>query len=175
MTYCHKDTGCKKAAGGFKFPNGLARGRDGLIYVPNSLTGMIHIFKVLPNHELEKVDEVFAGYSIDNLNMDRDGDFYIAAFPRGIDIFMAYEDPYNAYPAATALRLRKVEGKYVVEKVIEDGDGEALPAATTVIHDAKTGRLFFSSEFSGSSMCANGMLTFPGVISPFISVCEPKK
>ncbi|CAM1510669.1 Fc.00g010040.m01.CDS01 [Cosmosporella sp. VM-42] len=158
VTFCRNGAGCKKVAGGFKFPNGLTRGKDGLIYVPNSMIGTIDIFKVLSDSGLEKVDSIFAGYGLDNLSSDENGDIYVAAFPKGIDIFKAYNDPYNARPPATALKLRKQDGRYIVEKVIEDAHGEALPAATTVVHDAKTGRLFFSS-----------------VISPFISVCEPKK
>ena len=135
-------------AGGFKFPNGLVRGKDGLIYVPNSMIGTIDIFKVLSDGGLEKVDSIFAGYGVDNLSGDENGDIYVAAFPRGLDIFKAYDDPYNARPPATALRLRKQDGQYVIEKVIEDAHGEALPVATTVVHDAKTGRLFFSSKYS---------------------------
>ncbi|KAJ4174247.1 hypothetical protein NW754_004662 [Fusarium falciforme] len=130
---------------------------NNLIYIPCSLSGTIFIYRILPDNTLEKVDEVKTGYSIDNLSVDANGDIWVAAFPVGVAIFKAYEDPYNSFPPAAALRVRKVDGKYVVDKVIEDGKGEFLPAATTVVHDAKTGRLFFSS-----------------VISPFISVCEPK-
>ncbi|KAH7131629.1 hypothetical protein B0J13DRAFT_107461 [Dactylonectria estremocensis] len=156
VTYCDKD-GCRPVAGGLKFPNGLVNGQDGLLYVPSSMLGTIAIYRIAPTDKLEKVDEVSVGYGIDNLSIDKNGDMYIAAFPVGVEIFKAYKDPYNARPPSVALRMRKREGGYVVEKIIEDAFGEALPVATTVIHDAKTGRLFFSS-----------------VISPFISVCEPK-
>ncbi|RSM19081.1 hypothetical protein CDV31_002002 [Fusarium ambrosium] len=155
--FCDAETGCKTVLQGFKYPNGLTRDKNNLIYIPCSLSGTIFIYRVLPDNTLEKVDEVKTGYSIDNLSVDANGDIWVAAFPIGVAIFKAYEDPYHSFPPAAALRVRKVEGKYAVDKVIEDGEGEVLPAATTVVHDAKTGRLFFSS-----------------VISPFISVCEPK-
>ncbi|KAI8669914.1 hypothetical protein LRP88_01639 [Fusarium phalaenopsidis] len=155
--FCDAETGCKTVAQNFKWPNGITRDKNNLIYIPCSLSGTIFIYRVLTDNTLEKVDEVKTGYSIDNLSIDANGDIWAAAFPVGVAIFKAYEDPYNSFPPATALRVRKVDGKYVVDKVIEDGEGEFLPAATTVVHDAKTGRLFFSS-----------------VISPFISVCEPK-
>ncbi|KAM5342130.1 hypothetical protein ACJ41O_015161 [Fusarium nematophilum] len=155
-TFCTADAGCRTVAGGLRFPNGLAQSKD-LIFVPCSVTGIISIFRILPDNSLEKVDEVNTGFSIDNISVDQDGGIWVAAFPIGLEIFKAYEDPYGAHPPAAALRIRKAEGKWVVDKVIEDKEGEALPAATTVVHDAKTGRLFFSS-----------------VISPFISVCEPK-
>lgn len=49
---------------------------------------------------------------------------------------------------AAALRIKKQEdGNYMVEKIIEDGAGDVLSGVTTVVHDAKTGRLFFSSKY----------------------------
>lgn len=33
---------------------------------------------------------------------------------------------------------------YLAEKVVEDANGQVLPASTTVVRDAKSGRLFFS-------------------------------
>ncbi|KAM0344937.1 hypothetical protein ACHAPU_007071 [Fusarium lateritium] len=156
VNFCQANEPCKEVASNFKFPNGLAR-KDDIIYVPDSMTGTIYIYRILPNKDLEKIDEIKLGYSVDNASIDENGDIWVAAFPVAADIFKAYEDPYNARNAATVLRVRKVDGKYVAEKVIEDAYGEILPATTTVVHDAKTGRLFFSS-----------------VISPHIAVCEPK-
>ncbi|KAK7419664.1 hypothetical protein QQZ08_010750 [Neonectria magnoliae] len=157
VTFCDKATGCKPAVGGLSFPNGLVRGLDGLIYVPSSLLGTVDVFRVLPDNALGKVETIPVGFSLDNLSVDKNGDIFVAAFPVGLEVYKAYKDPYNAHAPATALRIRKQEGGYVVEKIIEDALGEALPVATTVLHDAKTGRLFLSS-----------------VISPFITVCDPK-
>ncbi|KAG7407925.1 Serum paraoxonase/arylesterase 1 [Fusarium oxysporum f. sp. rapae] len=139
-----------------QFPNGLVI-KDNILYLPDSITGRLYIYRILPNKDLQKIDEVNLGYGVDNASIDENGDIWIAAFPIGIEIFKAYDDPYNAHPPSTVLRVRKIEGVYVVEKMLEDAKGEVLPAATTVVHDAKTGRLFLSS-----------------VISPFIAVCEPK-
>jgi len=47
--------------------------------------------------------------------------------------------------------------EHVVEKVIEDREGKVLPAASTVVHDVKTGNLWLS-----------------GFASKVITVCEPK-
>ncbi|KAM0433490.1 hypothetical protein ACHAPT_004370 [Fusarium lateritium] len=144
--FCDAETGCKTVAKGFQYPNGITSDKNNLVYIPCSLSGTIFIYRVLPDNSLKQVDAVKTGYSIDNLSIDANGDIWAAAFPMGVAIFKAYEDPYNTFPPAAALRVRKVEGEYVVEKVIEDGEGEILPAATTVVHDVKTGRLFFSSK-----------------------------
>lgn len=143
---CGAETGCKTVAQNIQWPNGIIRDKNNLIYIPCSLSGTIFIYRVLSDNTLKKVDEVKTGYSIDNLSVDANGDIWAAAFPAALAIFKVYEDPYNSVAPTTVLRVRKVDGKYVVDKAIEDGEGEFLPATTTVVHDAKTGRLFFSSK-----------------------------
>ncbi|KAF5544489.1 serum paraoxonase arylesterase [Fusarium phyllophilum] len=155
VTFCDTQT-CRTVAPNLQFPNGLVI-KDNILYLPDSITGRLYIYRILPNKDLEKIDEVNLGYGVDNASIDENGDIWIATFPIGVEIFKAYDDPYNAHPPSAVLRVRKVGGEYVVEKVLEDAKGGVLPVATTVVHDAKTGRLFLSS-----------------VISPFIAVCEPK-
>ncbi|KXJ88873.1 hypothetical protein Micbo1qcDRAFT_207011 [Microdochium bolleyi] len=170
VSYCTttttSQTNCHTVATGHKFPNGLAyNSHDGLLYVPSSLLGRVYVYKPEPPNrakgDLELIATLDAGMSLDNIIVDKTGDMYIAAFPRATELLAAYTDPYGSFPATAAIRIRKnekVEGGYEVAKVIEDGKGgkaEVLPGATSVLHDVKTGRLFFSS-----------------VISPFIGVCE---
>ncbi|KAL0936457.1 serum paraoxonase arylesterase [Colletotrichum truncatum] len=159
VAYCSA-SGCKRVYTNLKVPNGLVRGLDGLIYVPSALFGGVKVFRVRPdNNGLVWVADIPVPYGIDNLSVDSKGDLYAAVFPRGAEILQSFEDPFNARPKSAAVRIHKdSEGAYTWEKIIEDGEGEVLPGTTTVVHDAKTGRLFFS-----------------GVVSPFIAVCEPKK
>lgn len=85
--------------------------------------------------------------------MDRDGTIFAAAIPNAIKFFGANYDPYNKDTPTTALRIvKKSAGNYEVNKAIEDGLGEILPGATTVLRDAKTGRLFFSSKFDQTAL-----------------------
>ncbi|KAL9949017.1 hypothetical protein D7B24_002749 [Verticillium nonalfalfae] len=158
VNVCTATGGCRKIADQLKFPNGLALGRDGLLYVPSVGTGGIHVYRILEDHNIKHVQEIKTGYSIDNLSVDQHGDIFVAAFPVAFDMVKAFDDPRNSFPAAAVLRVSKGEKGYTVDKVLEDARGEVLPAATTALHDAKTGRLFLSS-----------------VISPFIAVCEPKR
>lgn len=147
VTFCSLETGCNPVVENLKFPNGLARGKDGLIYVPSSVAGTIGIFESLPGHGLQKIDEIKTGYSIDNISVDKNGELFVALFPVGFGVFKAFDDPWGSHPASAAMRVSKNEDGYQFEKAIEDGLGEVLPAATTVVHDAKTGRFFFSSKY----------------------------
>lgn len=172
MSHCTSDNTCRIVSPGHKFPNGLAYNRgpkgDGLLYVPSSLLGRVYAYKPVSDGErgdLQLVATIDAGFSLDNISPDAKGDMYIAAFPKATDLLAAYADPYGSSPATAAVRVRKgkqVAGglaggddvaswaEFEVDKVIEDGAGgkaEILPGTTTVVHDAATGRLFFSSKF----------------------------
>ncbi|KAK6079508.1 hypothetical protein SCUP234_05677 [Seiridium cupressi] len=157
VSFC-EGSNCRQVARGFKMPNGLAKGLDGLIYVPSSMLGTIDVFQPQPNGDLVKVDSIDTGYSLDNLSVDQDGNIFAAAIPDGIKFLAANLDPYKKNAPATALKVtKKSEGGFEVTKVLEDGLTEVLPGTTSVVHDAKTGRVFFS-----------------GVFSPYIAVCDPK-
>lgn len=149
--YCEANAPCKQVAGNLKFPNGLVR-KDDMLYVPDSVTGTLYIYRILPNKDLQKVDEVKLGYGLDNASVDENGDIWVAAFPVTAAIFAAYEDPHGARTPSAVMRVREIDGKHVVDKVIEDADGEVLPAVTTVVHDVKTGRLFLSSKLNKSDV-----------------------
>ena len=69
-------------------------------------------------------------------------------------------DKIGKEPATAAMKITRVgmglEGEsWVVSKLIEDGEGEVLPASTTYVRDGRTGRVFCSS-----------------VVSEWIGVCE---
>jgi hypothetical protein len=138
-----------------KFPNGLARGFDGLFYVPSAIDGKIRVLAVQPDKTLRLVDIINVGMPLDNISPDANGDMYAAGFPNLYQTGKGFADPYNQPSPVTIWRIRKTVdfGKsgvrsvdYRVEKVIEDKEGKVLSGSTTVRHDAKTGRLFVSGK-----------------------------
>lgn len=168
MTLCNADPNapCATVAEGLKYPNGLghdAHAGGNRVYVPSSTRGTVTVYeRSAADGSLRKVDEVRTGYAIDNVSVDAEGDLFVALFPRGTDVLRAFDDPWGVRAASAAMRITrddKDDGGYRMEKILEDGRGEVLPASTTVVHDAKTGRLFFSSM----------SLFFPLLLSPFFS------
>jgi arylesterase/paraoxonase len=157
---------------GLIVPNGLVRGRDGLIYVPSAVLGIIDVFSLGQDHMLTKTDTIKVGMPIDNLSVDKKGDIFAACFPRLYKLFDQANNPFVVHPAASVYRIRRVgkgyqgtgrkghleghDAEYEVELVMED-DGSVLPSATVPVHDAETGRFFLG-----------------GVFSPFISICETR-
>jgi hypothetical protein len=138
-----------------KFPNGLARGRDGLFYVPSTVDGQIRVLALQPDKTLRLIDTIHVGMPLDNISPDANGDMYVAGFPNLLQSVKGLGDPYNEISPATIWRIRKTvdAGKggvksvdYRVEKVIEDREGKVLSGSTTVRHDVKTGRLFVSGK-----------------------------
>jgi arylesterase / paraoxonase len=165
--YCSQSS-CHMVYAGLKLPNGLVLGRDGLIYVPSTMDGTINVFSLSEDHTFVKVNEVKVPLPIDNLSVDKKGDIYAAAIPKIYIWSESAKAPFDVHPPSTVFRIRKSgkenegeakstesKAEYVVEKVIED-DGTVLPGATTAVHDAETGRIILS-----------------GVMSPYITICEP--
>ena len=141
-----------------KFPNGLARGRDGLIYVPSTTDGQVRVFSINQDKTLKQIDTIHTGMPLDNISPDAKGDLYVPGFPKVLQTFNVVKNPYSAYSPVTIWRIRKTadaksggggeSANYKVEKVIEDRDSKVLSFATTVRHDVKTGRLFIGSKLS---------------------------
>ncbi|KAK5938706.1 hypothetical protein PMZ80_008898 [Knufia obscura] len=164
VTYCDTsttgETDCHKLAGGISFPNGLLyHPQHNLLYVPSSANGNIRVYRPsftagssIPT--LTKIHEIHIPYPIDNLSLDpHTGDIYVPCLPKALEMMAGFEDPYNAFPPSTVLRVRRTgdldgqgQMKYEVEKVLENVGGKdtPLPGATTVVRDGKTGRLFLS-------------------------------
>lgn len=146
---------CWKVATGLRYPNGLVKGADGLVYVPSSSTGVIEAFEHVPRQGFQSVARIETGYAVDNLSVDKRGDLYAAVIPQALRMLDGFDDPLNARPPAAALRITRdppgpdgAAPTYTVKKIIEDMHGEVISGATTVIHDAETGRLFFSGTWS---------------------------
>lgn len=146
--YCDANTNCRMVADGFKFANGLLKAQDGLLYVPSASMGGISVFEIQSDRSLNKTEQIFYAYPIDNLSQDSKGDIFIPHFPRMGEMLGMFDNPYGPTGPSAVARLSKMDDGYKIEKVIEDKHGEFLPGTTTAIHDAKTGRIFFSSKQS---------------------------
>lgn len=135
-----------------KFPNGLTRGFDNLIYVPSTMDGLIRVYALTPENLLQQIDTIRTGMPLDNISPDARGDLYVAGFPNLRSALAGLADPMNVDAPSSILRIRKtvdMERKkvnYRVEKVVEDREGKVLSGATTVRHDVKTGRLFIGGK-----------------------------
>jgi hypothetical protein len=148
-----------------KFPNGIARGADGLFYVPSVVDGKIRVLALGGQGEkMRLVDTISVGMPLDNLSPDANGDIYAPGFPNLYQSVKGFGDPANEIAPVTIWRIRKVIEKdaegvekvdYQVAKILEDKDSKVLSGSTTVRHDAKTGRLFISGEFpcEGNDAC----------------------
>ncbi|KAF1945207.1 serum paraoxonase/arylesteras-like protein [Clathrospora elynae] len=149
-----------------KFPNGLTKGFDGLIYVPSTIDGQIRVLTLNPDKTLRLIDTIHVGMPIDNISPDANGDLYAAAFPSLYQSGKGFADPVGEIAPVTIWRVRKTVDAglggvrsvdYRVEKVLEDKESKVLSGSTTVRHDVKTGRLFISAA-----------------VHPFLVVCEPQ-
>lgn len=139
-----------------RFPNGLTRGFDGLYYVPSSTDGQVRVYALDTDNMLQLVDTIHTGMPLDNISPDATGDLYVPGFPSFLPTLKALSDPWSKNAPSTIFRIRKTVDAgpdgvrsvdYRVEKVIEDKEGKIISGATTVRHDAKTGRLFIGGKY----------------------------
>ena len=169
VAYCSPTGTCHTATSKdrMKFPNGLARGIDGLIYVPSSADGTVKVFSLQQDNTLKIEDTIRTGIPLNNISPDARGKLYVAAFPAALKTFKSLASPYgDTASPATILRISTSTVTmfddeiihYVVDKIIEDKEGKIISGATTVRHDAATGRLFIGGEYSSPSgkTLANG-------------------
>ncbi|KAG0645489.1 hypothetical protein D0Z07_8533 [Hyphodiscus hymeniophilus] len=129
------------------YSNGIIHGTDGLIYVAHSATGDVQVNELqLESSSLKLLDTIKIPYPIDNLAQDSNGDIFVASFPVLHKFLASTESPFDILPPTAAWRISKDgNGAYQVDKVLED-DGSVLPAATVVVHDPQTGRMFLGGE-----------------------------
>ncbi|KAF2998807.1 hypothetical protein E8E13_001436 [Curvularia kusanoi] len=177
VAYCPASGSCRAATPppgldirkSLKFPNGLTRGHDGLIYVPSSVDGTVAVFALQPDGSLTRVHTVRVGMPLDNISPDARGDLWVPGFPDSRQTMKGLENPYEEVSPATVWRIKRERGaegevrnaeyvlEYEVEKVLEDREAKVLDGVTTVVHDVKSGRLFMG-----------------GAAVPFMVVCEPR-
>lgn len=186
MAFCPQtpSDACNVVSTGHHYPNGLLYDPlDQRLYVPSSAAGGIKVYDTHQNGSVTLAAEIDLPYAIDNLSLDQNGHLWAAVITRGIEFLKHATSPLDAkVPAASVFRIARAAGTYEAVKVLEDGEGERLPGATTVVHDAVTGRLFLSGKnvswssewFTRKAELANMILVFLGAFSPFITVCEPK-
>ncbi|KAM0714826.1 hypothetical protein Q7P37_009290 [Cladosporium fusiforme] len=163
VTHCQytstENLTCKTAAPNLRFPNGLIKARDNLVYVPSSASGDIKVFEIQADRSLRKVADIDIGYGLDNLSQDADGNIFVPGFPKAIPSLKAFDDPMNVFPPSTILKVWKTEeGGFAWTKELEDDKGEALGMSTVAVRDGKSGSLFVGS-----------------VASPFLTVCKSKE
>lgn len=123
------------------------------------MNGRISIWSLQPDRSLLKVDEVSIGVPIDNLSVDANGDIFAVVFPDSMKLVKEIQNPAGGAVPSAVFRVRRLgDGKLEIKKILEDKEGLTLPTgATTAVHDVKTGRLFLG-----------------GVISSYLTLCEPK-
>ncbi|KAF2676882.1 calcium-dependent phosphotriesterase [Lentithecium fluviatile CBS 122367] len=168
LAYCSSTSSCHRASPlNLKFPNGLVRGADGLIYVPSTIDGKVRVFRLNSANELlQHIDTIELRMPLDNLAVDANGDLWVPGAPDFWSLMRWVEHPLVEPAKVAVLRVKKVGGwknsgkgntEYVVEKMLEDGEVKVLSGITTVRHDVKTGRLFMGGAFN-----------------PYLVVCEPR-
>ncbi|KAF2471877.1 uncharacterized protein BDR25DRAFT_163325, partial [Lindgomyces ingoldianus] len=117
-----------------RFLNSLARGHDGLIYVPSLTEGFLRVYQLERSGKLREVDQIPIGIQVDNL--------FAACLTSLVEVFGALGDPPSKHSTSSIFRICKTDESYETVKVVENRGKRVLSGAFTATHDVRTGRLF---------------------------------
>lgn len=90
-----------------KFANGIARGKDGLIYVPFSAEPLIGVYQFDESGMLKEVHRIPTGMGAENLSVDSKGDIWVAGIPKVLEIMATLDDRLHGLATSTILKIHK--------------------------------------------------------------------
>jgi len=158
--YCHVDEGCKFATPSILEANGIASVND-TFYVANALIGTVTVLERQSDNSLVLTDVIPTDRVLDNVSIDEDGMVWVAALSNLIKTFKDHFPNPQLPSPSSALRVSLNTGqavfyghKFKVEKVFEDS-GAIASGVTSVVHDAKRGRLFLHGLSSPQLVVCN--------------------
>lgn len=127
-----------------KFPiaGAMVRGPDDQIYAPSLVDDKVRVFQLQDDRTFHRAHAIPMGVPIAGLSVDSRGDMWAVGRSK--------YDLTGLSSQSSIYRIRQVEPRtlrFVVEKILEDGKGEALKAASVARHDPKTKRLFIAGKF----------------------------
>ncbi|EJU01840.1 serum paraoxonase/arylesterase [Dacryopinax primogenitus] len=154
--FCHVTSGCSVASPPLSGPNGLARGRDGKVWVSVSYAGDVVAFEEVRTGELKEVDRIPLNRYEDNLSVDENGDIFVATIPRVTDWKHHFEaggkglspsGVHRIHVNQSALHDPEAKSKYAAELFFAD-DGRRANGVTTVEYWMKGRKLFLHGHIA---------------------------
>ena len=111
--------GFRTVAQGLAYANGVNLSTDGsLLYVAATLEGKVFIFSRDPNNgNLDLIAEVDLNTAVDNIEVDDQGDLWIAAHPNVLDFLEYVRDPEALSPSQVLKVSLRKDGSYGVEEI----------------------------------------------------------
>ncbi|KAL1967005.1 hypothetical protein VTN77DRAFT_3529 [Rasamsonia byssochlamydoides] len=156
VQYCNAtaaEVTCKRVTRTFPGANGIARYQDQL-FVGDSKTGDLRIFKIRPDYSLEELRSLSLGAAADNINViPTTGDLVVSIFPTLEDLPTYLSNVRSLgkelrVPAA-ALRLRRESG-YEQPELMYFDDGSVVSDMTAAAIDP------FNDVFIGAAVLQYG-------------------
>jgi hypothetical protein len=119
----------------------MVRGHDDQIYVPSLVDGKIRVFQLQEDRTFHQVHAVPMGMPVAGLSVDSVGDIWAVARSR--------YDHTGLQSRNSIIRIKQTEPRtlrYVREKILEDGEGTSLMAASVARYDVKSKRMFIAGR-----------------------------
>ncbi|WP_025899216.1 SMP-30/gluconolactonase/LRE family protein [Sneathiella glossodoripedis] len=123
----------RAVASGLAFANGIARSRDGnLVFVAETLSRQISVFeRNSENGELTLQGEIPLQAAPDNINVDEEGQLWIAGHPQLLSLYGHRGDAGKLSPSYLMTLERGAAQQYVIKDLMRDA-GDLISGASVV-------------------------------------------
>jgi hypothetical protein len=121
----------------------IVRGHDDQVYVPSVVNDKVGVFQLQDDGTFRQARQIAVGLPVAGLSVDSRDDIWAVGRNK--------YDPTGLESQHSIIRIRQTEYRslrYITEKILEDGDGISLKAASVARHDVKTKRIFIAGKFN---------------------------
>lgn len=140
IVHCEKSGPCRMVAEHLGYPNGLAMGSDGFLYVTTSTEDRLYRFRVNADHSLESPSLVADLPGGDNLQRDGDG-LMTTSHPSGLAFIRHRRDATEPSPSV----VYRIGERHSVAAMFAD-DGHRISAASVAVR--LDGALYMGQVFN---------------------------
>lgn len=129
------------------YANGINASQDRNTIFVSSTTGLsVLVYERSNDGSLDNIDEIHIGTGPDNIDIDREGNLFIACHPQLLKFVAHAKDPKNVSPSQVIKIQYQSVGEYSVEEVFLN-DGEYSGSSTAISHNTS---LIIGSVFEQS-------------------------
>jgi arylesterase/paraoxonase len=126
----------EKIARPYHYANGINSSPDGSkLYLAETTGKAITTFEIKENGDLVNIGSYDVGTGVDNIDIDEEGNLWVAAHPKMLDFIGHTKDSINFSPSQV-IKLKPVSDFSFEEEIIYENSGQELSASSVaVIHN----------------------------------------
>ena len=129
----YNGVGFETVAKPFHYANGINISKDKkFLYLAETTGAAISIFEIEANGDLQQLNSVDVGTGVDNIDIDEEGNLWVAAHPKLLDFVQHQKDSINLSPSEVIKLIPIENNKFRIERIYMN-DGTELSGSSVAI------------------------------------------